>query len=323
MSKDLALESVVAHFKKLTLEALQKPTDVEHRRELLDRYFAVSVEVMESSIIPEQVTVGDRDGYWFLPEGHDGQRRLLYIHGGSWMSGSIKGWAAFVARLADACDCAILFIDYSLMPEAPYPAGLNDCLSAYEWLWDNGPSEISNVKKAKAKKVFIAGDSAGGNLTLACLLAIKESSVSSKPGLIMPDAALAISPCTDFTASGETMRTHQNRDPIINALAIPFLAKAYLKDSIHEVTHPLASPLFGDLEGLPPLMLQSGEAEVLLDDTLRFAEKAKQAGVDVLLDTWPDMPHVFQGFAPFLPQASEAIDRIGEFFKLPRVKSLK
>ena len=309
MSKDLALESVLAHFKNLTLEVLENLADVEHRREVLDRYFAISAEVMESTITPRHVSVGDRPGYWFVPEGHDGQRRLLYIHGGSWMSGSVKGWTAFVARLAEACDCAVLFIDYSLMPEAPFPAGLNDRLMAYEWLWDNAPSETASVKKVKAEKVFIAGDSAGGNLTLACLLAIKDKS------LPMPDAALAISPCTDFTASGETMRTHQERDPIINGLAIPFLAKTYLIDSMHEVTYPLASPLFGDLSGLPPLMLQTGEAEVLLDDTLRFAEKAKQAGVDVLLDTWPDMPHVFQGFAPFLPQASEAIARIGLFFK--------
>jgi monoterpene epsilon-lactone hydrolase len=317
MSKDLALESVVTHFKKLTLEVLQKPADVEHRRKLLDRYFAVSAEVMESTIPPRQVDVGDRKGYWFVPEGHDGQRRLLYIHGGSWMSGSVKGWAAFVARLAEACDCSILFIDYSLLPEAPFPAGLTDCLHAYEWLWDHSPFPIENVKKVKAEKIFIAGDSAGGNLTLACLLAIKDSSLlpTSSSNLIMPDAALAISPCTDFTASGKTILSHQECDPIINGLAIPFLAKAYLASSNEGTTFPLVSPLFGDLAGLPPLMLQTGEAEVLLDDTLRFAEKAKQAGVDVLLDTWPDMPHVFQGFAPFLPQASEAIDLIGKFFK--------
>jgi monoterpene epsilon-lactone hydrolase len=304
MSTSLALESVLGHLRHLTLEVLQRPFDVTHRRDVLDRYFAVAAEVMDSPISPKHVSVDDRSGYWFVPEGHKGQRRLLYIHGGSWMSGSVKGWAAFVARLAEACDCSILFIDYSLMPEAPFPAGLNDCLKAYEWLWGHGP-----VGETNAEKVFVAGDSAGGNLALASLLAIKSKNQ------IMPNAALAISPCTDFTASGESMLTHQYRDPIINALAIPFLAEAYLKDSSHDASYPLASPLFGDLSGLPPLMLQTGEAEVLLDDTLRFAEKAKQAGVDVLLDTWPDMPHVFQGFAPFLPQASEAIERIGAFFK--------
>ena len=304
MTKSTALNTILTHFKKLTVEFMQPSCDLARRRELLDSYFSVSPEVMEVTIQPQEVMVGKRAGYWFVPEGHDGQRRLLYIHGGSWMSGSIKGWAAFVARLALACDCAILFIDYSLMPEAPFPAGLNDCLEAYLWLRDNGPDST-----LMADEIFIAGDSAGGNLALACLLALKDKQ------LPLPDKALAISPCTDFTASGESMVTHQAIDPIINPLGIPLLAQAYLKNSNEAVMHPLVSPLFGDLAGLPPLMLQTGEAEVLLDDTLRFEEKAKLAGVEVELDTWPDMPHVFQGFAPFLPQGSEAIERIGEFFK--------
>jgi len=306
MSESLELNAVLTHFKKLTFEFSQPSCDLNRRRELLDGYFSVSPEVMKVAIQPKKVMVGERTGYWFVPEGHDGYRRLLYIHGGSWMSGSIKGWAAFVARLAQACDCAILFIDYSLMPEAPFPAGLNDCLDAYAWLQENSPVANTSIKP---EKVFIAGDSAGGNLTLACLLALKEQKLS------MPDRALAISPCTDFTASGESMLSRKDQDPIINPLGIPLLAQAYLKNSSEAVTYPLVSPLFGDLVGLPPLMLQTGEAEVLLDDTLRFSEKAKLAGVEVELDTWPDMPHVFQGFAPFLPQASEAIERIGKFFK--------
>ena len=304
MTNSPALNTVLAHFKKLTFEFMQPSCDLNRRRELLDTYFAVSLDVMALAITPKKVCVGDRVGYWFVPENHDGQRRLLYIHGGSWMSGSIKGWAAFMARLAQASDCAILFIDYSLMPEAPFPAGLNDCLDAYLWLKDNSP-----VSNSKADSLFIAGDSAGGNLTLACLLALKNKN------LPLPDKALAISPCTDLTASGESMVSRQDQDPIINPLGIPLLAQAYLINSTEDVTSPLVSPLFGDLRGLPPLMLQTGEAEVLLDDTLRFAEKAKRAGVDVELDTWPNMPHVFQGFAPFLPQATEAIERIGTFFK--------
>ena len=305
MTKSIALDAVLTHFKKLTLEFAQPSCDLNRRRALLDSYFSVSPEVMEVFIQPKKVMVGDRSGYWFVPKDHNGQRRLLYIHGGSWMSVSVKGWAAFVARLAQACDCAILFIDYSLMPEAPFPAGLNDCLDAYGWLRENGPASIS-----KADKIFIAGDSAGGNLTLACLLALKDKKLQ------LPDKALAISPCTDFTASGKSMLNRKEQDPIINPLSIPLLGQAYLKNSTVDVFYPLASPLFGDLSGLPPLMLQTGEAEVLLDDTLRFAEKAKLAGVEVELDIWPDMPHVFQGFSPFLPQATEAIERIGAFFRL-------
>lgn len=308
MTNSPALNSVLTHLKKLTFEFTQPSCDLNRRRELLDSYFAVSPDVMAVAIQPRKVFVGDRAGYWFVPENNDGQRRLLYIHGGSWMSGSINGWAAFMARLAKACDCAILFIDYSLMPEAPFPAGLNDCLDAYLWLIDNGPASSS-----KADEIFIAGDSAGGNLALACLLALKNK---HQP---LPNRALAISPCTDFTASGESMISRQAQDPIINPLGIPLLGQAYLVNSTEDVTCPLVSPLFGDLSGLPPLMLQTGEAEVLLDDTLRFAKKAKLAGVKIELDTWPNMPHVFQGFAPFLPQATEAIERIGAFFKSDRL----
>jgi len=304
MTKTKELEAVLTHLKRLAIEVTQHGTDVSQRRRLLDGYFSVSPEVVETLVEPAEVTVGSRAGYWFVPENNDGQRRMLYIHGGSWMSGSVEGWKAFVARLAIACDCAILFIDYSLMPEAPFPAGLNDCLDAYYWLRKNGPAS-----SIMADEVFIAGDSAGGNLSLACLLALKDK---NSP---MPDKVLAISPCTDFTASGASMQTHQEIDPIINALAIPLLGAAYLKTSNQGLTHPLASPLFGELSGLPPLMLQTGEAEVLLDDSRRFAEKVVQAGGEVLLDTWPDMPHVFQGFAPFLPEASDAIKRIAIFFK--------
>ena len=176
MSKSAELTAVLSHLEKLVSKITEEPANITRRREILDGYFSVSPEVMANSITPEKIMIGNRAGYWFVPENHDGQRRLLYIHGGSWMSGSVKGWAAFVGRLAEACDCAILFIDYSLMPEAPFPAGLNDCLNAYAWLIDNGPVSVS-----KADKAFIAGDSAGGNLTLACLLAIKENYLSFSP----------------------------------------------------------------------------------------------------------------------------------------------
>lgn len=312
MSKSNELKAVLSHLKDLAEKITQKNTDITYRRELLDHYFAVAPEVMEVTILPITVQVGERNGYWFVPEDFDGQRYMLYIHGGSWMSGSIKGWQAFMGRLASACDCAILFIDYSLMPEAPFPAGLNDCLMAYRWMRENEPNKtLTDISclQSESKNYFIAGDSAGGNLTLACLLAIKEQ------GLIMPNAAVAISPCTDFTASGASMKSRQAIDPIINAKAIPLLGTAYMLQSEFDPTYPLASPLFGDLTGLPPVMIQTGEAEVLFDDSVRFAEKAQQAGVSIVLDTWPDMPHVFQGFAPFLPQAVKAIGGINRFLK--------
>lgn len=303
MTKNPALETVVSHLRSLAVETTQIGVDINVRREFIDRYFFAESSIVECSITPEEVDVGSRKGYWFVPEGGDSDRRLLYIHGGSWMSGSVKGYRAFVARLAEATGCALLFVDYSLAPENPFPAGLNDCVSAFRWIQGNGPRGAT-----AAKRTFIAGDSAGGNLTLAALLACKEQNIR------LPDAALAISPCTDFTGSGESMVSRSAQDPIILPAAIGLIAGVYLQHG-EALTAPLTSPLYGDLTGLPPLMIQTGDAEVLRDDSTRFAEKAQAAGVDVNLEIWPDMPHVFQGFAPFLPQASEAIEKIGAFFK--------
>jgi acetyl esterase/lipase len=310
MANSPQLMEVISHLRQLAIEAQADPQDIARRRNILDRYFAIQPEVMEASIRPEKTQVAGRDAYWLVPAGHDGQRRLLYLHGGSWSSGSIKGWQAYVGRLAQACDCAVLFIDYSLMPEAPFPAGLNDCINAYLWLRENSSSQ-----KSASDQIFIAGDSAGGNLAIASLLALKQK------GLPQPDKALAISPCLDFTASGDSMESKQALDPIIRAQVIPLLGQLYMSQSEHEPTHPLASPLFAearDLAGLAPIMLQTGEAEVLLSDSERFAEKARQAGVEVCLDTWPNMPHVFQGFAPLLPEASAALEKIAQFFRATR-----
>jgi acetyl esterase/lipase len=301
MDNDPALELVMAHLKTLAQSVSVPNIKVAERRELIDKYFAVNQQVLTCTISPIKVQVGHCDGYWFVPDQHDGKKRLLYIHGGSWMSGSVKGWGAFMGQIANATGCAVLFIEYALMPEHPFPQGLEDCLNAYHWLMEHGPT-----KNEVCHKTYMAGDSAGGNLTLACLLALKER------GENMPDAALAISPCTDLTASGDSMQRCQHLDPIINPGAIKPLAQAYVQGN-QDHNHPLISPLFGQLAGLPPLMIQTGEAEVLLDDSVRFAHKAKTAGVKVVLETWPNMPHVFQGFAPFLKQANQALKSIGGF----------
>ncbi len=297
------LAQVIDHLRCLATETTQVRADVGRRRELIDGYFAAAPEIMAGALEPQVVSIEDRQAYWFVPEGADTRRRLLYIHGGSWMSGSVVGYAALCSRLARASGCALLFIDYALMPEHPFPEGLNNCVAAYHWMSDNGPDGDS-----PAVRTYIVGDSAGGNLTLASLLSLKQK------GAPLPDAVIAMSPCTDFTGSGESMQTRREADPIILPEAIPLLAQMYLQNGDCP-TQPLVSPLFGELSGLPPLLLQTGDAEVLLDDTLRFAEKAEAAGVDVTLDVWPEMIHVFQGFAPLLPQAVEAIGRMADFIR--------
>ena len=342
MKDNPELQVVMRHLKNLAQAVSVENIEVSTRRALIDDYFDLTSQVslpsdkqssteidvqnpIESSketitdtmkqtmlqtLSPIKVNTAGVVGYWFVPHDYDGKNRLLYIHGGSWMSGSVKGWGAFMGRLATATGCAVLFVEYALMPEQPFPAGLKDCLTAYHWLRKNAPSGFNESTFSEMDtdhKIFMAGDSAGGNLALACMLSLKDQ------GCDLPDAALAISPCTDLTASGESMAGCKHIDPIINPDAISPLAQAYVQ-GVQDHAYPLVSPLFGQLSGLPPLMIQTGEAEVLLDDSRRFAQKAQRAGVEVTLDTWPHMPHVFQGFAPFLPQANQAMEKIKAFF---------
>ena len=225
------------------------------------------------------------------------------MHGGSWISGSPAGYRAFLSRVSLAAGAAVLAVDYRLAPEHKFPAALEDCLQAYRWMRQHGPNGKQPVDSA-----FLMGDSAGGNLTLATLLKAKDLN------LPLPAAVVAISPATDFTATSPSLVSRASVDPIINPQVLPALIPVYLGRET-DPTHPYASPLFGDYTGMPPLFLQVGDAEVLLDDSTRLAKHAAEQGCDVELDVWMGMPHVFQGFAPYLPEASKAIAKIGEFIR--------
>lgn len=294
------LDDVLTHLRSILVEAMASVGDFNKRRDIIDRLFTVDPSTSETTLEATPVTVEDSEAWWIVPEDVVPGRRLLYVHGGSWVSGSFKGYRAFAEKIAKACRCETLFINYPLAPENPYPAGLNACVGALEYIRRRGPEGLST-----ADKVFVAGDSAGGNLTLASLLA------NAQRDMPQVDAAVAISPCTDFTASGESIVTKQAVDPIIIGQGIPLIAQVY-SGGTFDVKNPLLSPLFGDLSNLPPVLIQTGEAEVLLSDSTRFAEKA---GSQVELDLNPDMPHVFQGFAPHLPEATAAIERIGAFIE--------
>ena len=238
---------------------------------------------------------------WIIADGADPNRRILYIHGGSWIAGSLAGYRAFLSRISQAAGAVILSIDYRLAPEHPFPAGLNDCIHAYQWMLENGPE-----KESPASAAFLMGDSAGGNLALATLLKIKDF---SRP---LPKAVVAISPATDLTCGSLSLITRALVDPIINPVTLPVLIPLYLGMNA-EPQNPYVSPLFGNYAGMPPLLIQVGDLEVLLDDSIRLASHAAGQGCDVALDIWDGMPHAFQGFAPFLPEASEAINKIGRF----------
>ena len=251
------------------------------------------------------VKIGDIPCEWVLAPDADPDLRLLYLHGGGFVSGSGGFYLTLAAHLSAAAKCAVLLPDYRLAPEHRFPAGLEDCIRAHQWLIANGPAG-----PAPSKATFIAGDSAGGNLTLATLLALRDR------GRPLPAGGIALSPTTDLTLSSESLRTVN--DPIISASTMPVFRDHYLGKT--DPRNPLASPVFGDYRGLPPLLIQVGEHEMLRDDSVRVAEKARADGIPVKLEVWPGMFHVFQSHEPLLPEGREAIDHAADFMRssLPR-----
>ena len=220
---------------------------------------------------------------------------LLYLHGGAYALGSIAAHREWVARLSSATTMRGLAINYRLAPEHPYPAALEDATTAYLWLVDGGidPAQI-----------IIAGDSAGGGLALATLVALRDA---EKP---LPAGAVCFSPWTDLALTGVSIRGKAKADPILDPESLAMYARYYAGE--HDVSSPRISPLYADLTGLPPLLIQVGTDEILLDDAVRCAEKARAEGVDVTLEVWEGMFHVFQ-LIPFLAETKQAVESVGAF----------
>ena len=248
--------------------------------------------------------IGEIPCEWVLAPGAEPDVRLLYLHGGGWVSGSGGNYLPLAAEISREARCAVLLPDYRLAPEHPFPAGLEDCIAAHDWLTANGPTGPS-----PAKATFIAGDSAGGNLTLATLLALRDR---KRP---LPAGGIPISAATDFTLASESLKTVD--DPILSAKTMPEFRARYLGDA--DPRNPLASPVFGDYRGIPPLLVQVGGEEMLRDDSVRVAEKARADGVPVTLEVWPGMVHVFH--IRGLPESREAIRRMAEFMRSKLAKA--
>ncbi len=253
-----------------------------------------------------RIKIGEIPCEWVLAPGADPEVRLLYLHGGGWVSGSGGNYLPLAADISMAAKCAVLLPDYRLAPEYPFPAGLEDCIAAHEWLIGNGPNGPS-----PAKVTFIAGDSAGGNLTLATLLALRDR---KHP---LPAGGIPLSAATDFTLASASLK--DVADPIISAKTMPEFRTRYLGQQ--DPRHPWASPVYGDYRGLPPLLIQVGEHEMLRDDSLRVAEKARADGIPVTLEIWPGMVHVFQ--IRGLPESREAITQIADFMRTNQPKATK
>jgi acetyl esterase/lipase len=256
------------------------------------------VAVIPADVQCEKVSAGGVPAEWVVADSADRARVILYLHGGGYVIGSINTHRELASRLTRAAAARVLVIDYRLGPEHPHPAAVDDAVAAYRWLLSQGvsPSRIS-----------IGGDSAGGGLTVATLVAVRDA------GLPMPAAGVCLSPWVDLEGIGESMTTKAAVDPMVQRDALLKMAAAYLAGQSPRT--PLASPLYANLSGLPPLLIQVGTAETLLDDSTRLAERARKAGVQVTLEPWEDMIHVFQVFASMLPEGRQAIDGIGEFVK--------
>lgn len=244
----------------------------------------------------EHAEVGGIPGDWLSMPGADANRVVLYIHGGAFVLGSARGYRAMCARLAKATRARIFAVDYRLAPESPFPAAIQDSAAAYRGLLAQGAAPSS---------IVIVGDSAGGNLTVATLLSLRDA------GVPLPAAGVCISPWVDLECVGETMKTKAGVDPLCQYDSMILEAGLYLNGQ--NARAPLASPIHADLRGLPPLLIQVGTEETLFDDSTRLAQAAEKAGVPVTLDIFEGMPHVWHVFAEFLPEAREAIDKIGEF----------
>jgi len=246
----------------------------------------------------EPVDAGGVPAEWITTPGAVEERVIYYLHGGGYVIGSIKTHREMMSRLSRAAGARVLIIDYRLAPENPFPAAVADSTVAYRWLLSAG---------VDPGRVVIAGESAGGGLTVATMVALRDA------GVTLPVAGACLSPWVDMEGIGESMTTKAEIDPMVMKEGIIELAQLYLGDA--DPRTPLAAPIYADLTGLPPLLIQVGTSEVLFDDATRLAERAKSAGVDVLLEPWEDMIHMWHAFAAILPEGQQAIDRIGEFVR--------
>lgn len=248
----------------------------------------------EADVAAAEIDAGGVAADWINVAASDAGRIVLYFHGGGYVMGSRNTHRGLAGRLARAAKARVLLPEYRLAPEYPFPAAVEDAVTCWRWLLseDHDP-----------RRMTIAGDSAGGGLALATLLALKAA------GEPLPACAVALSPWTDLEAKGPTAKPGAVDDPMLTPAGLHSGSRQYAPDDLR---NPLASPLHGDLEGLPPLLLQVGTREILLSDSTRFAEKARAANVDVTLDIGEGLIHVWQIF-PNVPEAQRAVERIGAF----------
>ena len=287
------LQSVIQKVKELMGTPPDGVDDLRQKFEAFSGQYVVTKDAKSTSVSADGVPAE-----WISAPGVAEDRVVLYLHGGGYVIGSINTHRELITRLSKAANARVLALNYRLAPEHPFPAPVDDATKAYRWLLS---------QDVKPSRIVVAGDSAGGGLTVATLLSIRDAK------LPLPAAGVCISPWIDMEGTGESMKTKASVDPMVQKEGLLQMAAIYLNGQ--DPRSPLAAPLHADLKGLPPLLIHVGETETLLDDATRLAERAKAAGVKVSLEIWPEMIHVWHLFAAVLPEGQQAIDGIGKFVR--------
>jgi acetyl esterase/lipase len=294
--------------------ALLEMTDSAPRREHLKLMREYLDGMGDDVVFDGEITPVEADGIrgeWVVARDADPSRRLLYIHGGAWVMGSPRSHRAITTHYAKLIGGAVFSLDYRLMPEHTRQEGIDDCRAGWRYILENGPAG-----PVAPTRLFVSGDSAGGNLTLSLLGWIRDE------GLRAPDAAVALSPATDGTLSSPSIKNNVETDHMLgpqfgklNRIPKWVLHWATLFGTRIRPSHPMVSPIFDDLSGLPPTLVHASEAEMLLDDAVRYVNKAQSAGSPVEIQVWKHMVHVWQIFVSDVPEAQEAFAEIDSFLR--------
>lgn len=291
------LENIVTMLRNLiSARPADQEVNVDEMRSGYDILGAMTPQA--TGAVVEAVDANGVPCEWITTPGVDTGRTVVYVHGGGYVIGSLASHRSMLTHLSAAANARVLAVEYRLSPEHPHPAALDDAVTAYNWAIQNG---------ATPERTVIGGDSAGGGLTIATLVALREG------GYPLPAAGVCLSPWLDMEASSESMKDRAELDPMVKESDLLKWAGHYLNGL--SPTTPLANPLHAELKGLPPLLIHVGSHEVLLDDSKRLAQLARDAGVDVTLEVADEMIHVWHFFAGAVPEADASIAEVGLFIR--------
>lgn len=287
-----AVQTIIKNFRDSLV--LAKRFDSKINRITFDRLSLITK--FPKNVKKEEIIYAGIEAAWITPLHFNQNTVLLYLPGGAYCFGSFTSHKALIARIARAAHCKAIGINYAKAPEKPFPKGIEDCIDVYKQLIADG-----------YKNIIIGGDSAGGGLALAVTLEILNQK------LPLPSSLVLIGPWTDLTMSGSTIVSNASIDPMLPANLLGFFAEKYYADN--DPTNPLISPLFADFKGFPPTIIHVGTNEILLEDSIRVAQKMELANVTVELDIWNNMMHVWHYLGGIIPEANQAINKIGNFIK--------